>query len=224
MKQTFNQKFRFVFVASALAGLLTACSQKELAVATTADQQFRPQVEMVRLPYKIDAEADLTDTPSLATMDGLYAFFQETEAGYGDTIYLDLGDQVSDDRLDAIMKFVRARGLAVGGPKVLGAKPENGTIQLYIERHIVTVPNCGEWTDETHRDQRNNASLHHGCSTTSSLGLMVADPRDLVTGRRGESNTKQAIKAVDRLNNPQSGAPATSPLDALLSPSGSGSK
>lgn len=221
-----------LLVAASMVGL-TACVQTDVDVPTQAETVMRNSVQMVRLPLEIRAEDDGTITPSGGTLARVNAFLASVEAGYGDVVMLDAGT-VDDGRLDAMADFIRSKGLAYGGKAALGAEPADGSMMLYVERYVVTVPNCGQWEEELTDDRRNNPSSFHGCSVTTSLGLMVANPRDLVAGQ-GRGNSTAA--AVGALYTPSStptaalpgnmsitvdGMTMSAPMPALPSGSGSG--
>ena len=191
---------RSAWASLMLASLsLAACTGPDLQVSRSSDVQQRAEVELVRLAHTVSPEEDYTDTPSLSTLDDIHAFFGDVSVGYGDVVFLDANAAVAPERLVAIEKFVRARGISYGGLQVLGSEPDAGTIVIYVERHVVTPPNCGEWRDEATRDRRNSPSFHHGCATAASLAMMVANPRDLIDGVNGASNTAAAITALKRL-------------------------
>jgi pilus assembly protein CpaD len=172
----------------------TACVHDQIANPPMGETVNRNAVTMVRLTHVIPAESDGTDTPSQGTMVSLHAFLNSVNAGYGDIIMID-GDS-SPARIDAIKQLIRARGLVYGGEAPLGESPAMGDITLYVERYVVTIPNCGVWPDEPTNNTRNNPSSFHGCANTANLGLMVANPRDLVAGQNGGNSTGAAVAAI----------------------------
>ncbi len=172
----------------------TACVHDRIANPPSGEVMNRNAVTLVRLAHVIPAEADGTDTPSGATKASLEAFLRSVDAGYGDIVMLDSG--TSPARTAAIADMIRARGLVYGGEAPLGETPAIGDIALYVERYVVTTPNCGTWPDEPTNNTRNNASAYFGCANTANLGLMVADPRDLVAGRAGGNSTGAAVAAI----------------------------
>jgi pilus biogenesis lipoprotein CpaD len=187
------------FTTSLLAAIsmlgLGACVHTDVETATPAETVMRNSVQMVRLTHEIGAEEDGTATPSGGTLARMNAFLTGVEAGYSDVIMLDSADAPAD-RIDAIADHLRARGLSFGGTATLGAAPASGTIMLYLERYIVTVPNCGQWREETSDNSRNNPSSFLGCSLTANLGLMVANPRDLLAGQGSGNSTAAAVGAL----------------------------
>jgi len=61
---------------------------------------------------------------------------------------------------------------------------QNRRVEIVLERYVVTPPACPDWSRETGVDYANGPHTNFGCATTANLGLMIANPRDLVEGRR----------------------------------------
>ncbi|GHF11290.1 hypothetical protein GCM10017044_01290 [Kordiimonas sediminis] len=205
------QKALRLLVLPVTALTLGACNGQDYGLAKTADNEIRGSVQMVRLPYRIAAEPDGTDTPSHVTYAGLDKFLASIDVGYGDVLLLDSGAGTAPGRADAIASFIKARGLEYGGVQVLGPSPLDGDLILYVERHIYEPPACDNWEAELTDDRRNNPAARHGCANERALGLMVADPRDLVGGKKGETRTDPSVKAVaaDRARAAKAGAFST---------------
>ncbi|WP_262691849.1 CpaD family pilus assembly protein [Kordiimonas aestuarii] len=171
-----------------------ACMHDSIANPVVGETVTRNTVTLVRLAYTIEAEDDGTDTLSAGTAASLQAFLQSVGAGHGDIIMLDSASTAG--RRDAIAQTLRKRGLVYGGEAPLGETPEGGNIALYVERYLVTPPACGQWPNEPTNNTRNNASAYFGCSNTANLGLMVADPRDLIAGQHRGNSTAAAVGAI----------------------------
>jgi pilus assembly protein CpaD len=69
---------------------------------------------------------------------------------------------------------------AGSGPEAWG---RNRRVELVLERYLVTLPACPDWSRRSGLDFDNQPLSNLGCATTTNLGLMVADPKDLVRGR-----------------------------------------
>jgi pilus assembly protein CpaD len=59
----------------------------------------------------------------------------------------------------------------------------NRRVELVMERYLVTLPACPDWSRQSGTDFSNQPFSNFGCATQSNLGLMVAEPKDLVSGR-----------------------------------------
>jgi pilus assembly protein CpaD len=174
---------------------LAACQHTGVSTRSPEQNVIRNSVQMVRLPLVIQGETDGTDTLSSVTEASIKNFLQSVGAGYGDIIMLDAPD-ASSTRVKAIEAMIVQTGLAYGGTSVLGAKPQQGAVMLYVERYTVQSPNCNYWPEVTSNQDRNNNSSFHGCATTINLGLMVANPRDLVGGSYSGTDTRTAVSAI----------------------------
>jgi pilus assembly protein CpaD len=59
----------------------------------------------------------------------------------------------------------------------------NRRVEVVMERYLVTLPGCPDWSRESGTDFDNLPMSNFGCATESNLGLMIAEPKDLVRGR-----------------------------------------
>jgi pilus assembly protein CpaD len=59
----------------------------------------------------------------------------------------------------------------------------NRRVEIILERYLVTLPPCPDWSRQSGTDFSNQPHSNFGCATQTNLGLMVAEPKDLVRGR-----------------------------------------
>jgi len=127
-------------------------------------------------------------------------FLGRSMAGYGDEFAIDAGSEAADaDRRQAITAYLRSRGLSVSvQPAVYGGALAPNTVRLILNRYVVTPPPCPDWRKPAGEDYNNQAGSNFGCATETNLGLMVANPKDLVDGRTiGPADGEQAAKAIE---------------------------
>jgi pilus biogenesis lipoprotein CpaD len=100
-------------------------------------------------------------------------------------------------RMDAVGRFLNDHGIshlemqasAFGekAPAVEGSSEhawrKNRRVDIVLERYLVTPPACPDWSRRSGVDFANNPHANFGCATQTNLGLMIANPRDLVRGR-----------------------------------------
>lgn len=100
-------------------------------------------------------------------------------------------------RIDAVKRFLARNGFdednihasAFGEqiPAVAGHNPtawqRNRRVEIVFERYVVTPPACPDWSRRSGVDYANLPHSNFGCATETNLGLMIANPRDLVRGR-----------------------------------------
>ena len=172
--------------AAAALATLTSC-EPETAYWSPAESQKQVKVDWVRFDHRVMFDANgrgITDQER-ARID---EFLDRVEPRYGDQILVGTGansgnGEVAIERVAAVAEYLRAMGLKVGP---LPAAPQarwDGAVRLMVGRYVVTPPNCPDWTKSTSYDPLNNVSSNFGCATATNLGLMVADPGDLVRGR-----------------------------------------
>ena len=186
--------FKAAVLGMAILGL-GACSQTPVAQLAEHETVMRNSVELVRLPLEIRSEENGEAALSSKTFAQIGAFLDSVKAGYGDVVIFD-GPEASSDRIAALENFIRIRGIEYGGTSPLGKAPITGNVMLYLERYVVTTPDCNYWPEETDNQVRNNKSSFLGCTNTINLGLMVADPHDLIAGRSSLNTTRSAVDAL----------------------------
>jgi len=95
-----------------------------------------------------------------------------------------------------------------------------------VGRYAVTLPTCPNWSQSLDYDFTNAFTSNYGCANATNLGLMVASPADLVSGRPFSGPDAQpASNAVqryltDRVKNPP--APTAQPFAASTDSGGGG--
>ena len=58
-----------------------------------------------------------------------------------------------------------------------------GSALVVVGRYVVSTPSCPNWRKPSGTDSANQPSSNLGCANETNLGLMLADPADLVAGR-----------------------------------------
>ncbi len=197
--------------ASILGLGLTACAPAHLGPDPSLGwlQASSPkQLEVDRADYRhaVHFDTDQADITALE-QDRLLTFLASVEPTTRDTIRLEgHADERASDlynielaarRANAVADFLRQHGFenvtvttsSYGEtiPAAAGTGPEvwrqNRRVELVLERYLVTLPACPDWSRESGTDFANLPHSNFGCATQSNLGLMVAEPRDLVRGR-----------------------------------------
>jgi pilus assembly protein CpaD len=131
----------------------------------------------------------------------LSAFLDNAQVSADDHVYIEQpanGDRLAAQRVGQIAHQLAARGIGV---RTLPAKGDIPADQLtvLVERYVVTPPTCPDWTKDPVADHENEVYSNFGCANVTNLGLMVADPRDLVIGRQmGPEVGNPALAGVAR--------------------------
>lgn len=106
-------------------------------------------------------------------------------------------ERLTKSRLDAIRSEFAQRGLVASEAELGPAEggPAGNEVAVVITRAVVVPPDCA--VPQPEPTLRPNQPW--GCSVNSALGMMVADPLDLVEGRElGPANADQAGSAYRR--------------------------
>ncbi|MBT4934211.1 MAG: hypothetical protein HOL66_08750 [Rhodospirillaceae bacterium] len=148
----------------------------------------KPQANQVQFSHQVSfvsASADLSRKEG----ERLLAFLNNAQAARTDTFYLVSGNPevpaaLSDARKTMVADYLSTFGVTIRSLSGdFGVKsPTGDAVNLIIRRYVVTLPGCPDWSGE--RFTYNNVPTSNwGCASATNLGLMVAEPGDLVRGR-----------------------------------------
>lgn len=162
----------------------------------------------------------------------LQHFLNRHEAGYGDRILFGsrgiraTGTDVrrASRREAAVAAELRRLELPTGLlPETPTGETWDGRIKIVLGRYIVIPPDCPDWTKRADGDSANRRSSNFGCASAVNLGLMVADPGDLVRGRSAgpADGATGARRYKSYREGAQQASPAITPL-AIQSSVGGG--
>ncbi len=191
-----TQKFYTLGRAAALTLMtltLTACSHQN-AEWSGSETEKRSAVEMVRLTHDVAMAANETQLSQTAVA-GLMGFLNGINYGHGDRLVLDAGDSAASA---AVARYLTTAGYAVA-PSLVPLGAGDGAVRVAVERYVVTLPSCPDWRQKAWPNYENAPSSNFGCANATALGLMVANPRDLIEGDNfaGPDGT-QAATAIER--------------------------
>lgn len=185
------------FMITASLGLaLAGCGS--LGSNTSMYSAHQPVVE--RTNYAIDVNVDGSGIAA-SEQRRMSEWFDALQLGYGDRVAIDYGSGYSNSAAqDVISDAAADRGLLLSdtAPVTVGDVPA-GAVRVIVTRSKATVPSCPDWSSQT--DSNFNSSNHsnYGCASNSNLAAMIADPEDLVRGRKDtvlDSNSgSNAVKA-----------------------------
>lgn len=167
---------------SALALTIAACAP-QTSQWSDVEAPKENRVTYVRLSHSVPFRSNEVRL-SPAEAAGLGAFIRDRAVGYGDEILLlGAGSAVGQRRQEAVATAFERAGLRViRNVEMDGITPDPNEIRIVVGRHVVTPPECPNWSKRADEDFGNTKSSNIGCATTTNLGLMIANPRDLVEG------------------------------------------
>ena len=104
---------------------------------------------------------------------------------------------LAGQRTAVISRGLLAYGI-VADALPLGTAPLNHAV-IGIGRYAVTLPPCPNWSSPPQAEYTNALDSNWGCAAATNLGLMVANPADLVSGRTlAPAYATPAVTAVTR--------------------------
>ncbi len=168
------------------------------------DSLKRNEVEMTRIPYSLTFAGDRANL-SDEMITQLDIFLMKSNVSYGDELSMDfplmrdgtLSEQ-NQARMTYLSGLLKKRGLHLS-PEVtpFGISPGQDQARLLISRYVVTPPRCGDWSQPSTDNYGNVGTVNMGCANQANLGLMVANPRDLIIGATNDvPDAEKASKAV----------------------------
>jgi pilus assembly protein CpaD len=187
-----NTKRLMAGVAPLLGVLLMAAAcTPESGRWTPTESPKANKVDFVTMAHEVHfAPGATAQTP--AETKALSEFLNSIAFGYGDEVTIDVGprggnavaEALAAKRLEAVtatLRRLRAHAQLASRPTVDGALSRNAVI-VTVGRYVVTAPNCPDRTKPESDDFTNTTQSNFGCATATNLGLMVANPGDLVHG------------------------------------------
>lgn len=195
------QRFIKIFAQSAVGLALLAASACAPTQSYWSEAQATKEnkVEPVRLLHDVRFSSGAQLSPTeMAQLDG---FLARHDIGYGDRVYVLTDAKSANDagsqRAATVQKYMAAHGIKAAGLPSPEAQP--GLVRIVVNRYVVVPPNCPDWSKPATADYGNTPMSNLGCSTTANLGLMVADPGELIQGRAaGPADATGSVLAIQR--------------------------
>jgi pilus assembly protein CpaD len=187
-------------LCAGLGLMLAACGADNSAMGppVAAPKQLKVDYTELKHPAEfVHASAKLA--PGEAKR--LDAFLDSAAVTPQDHVFIEVasGDRLAAERIGSLAHALAQRGV---GARVLPAGDHEvaaDQLLVKVERYVVTPPACPDWTKSPFEGHDNTVGSNFGCANTTNLGLMVADPRDLVVGRTlGPEEGDPAIAGIER--------------------------
>ena len=180
-----RQRRRRTTLLAALAVIIAGCAQT-VADWTPAATPNDIQVKWVTHEHSIsfNSPTNLLTNQEARSLD---RFLNEIDIRPSDRLFVDVGPQsgdvVSDARIGVINQQLRHFVPGAQAVAITGEKGTDRNIRLIVGRYVVLPPNCPNFSRPTATNPGNVSDSNFGCSTQRNLGLMLANPGDLVRGR-----------------------------------------
>ena len=180
-----RHRHRRVTLLAALAVIVAGCAQT-VADWTPAATPNDIQLKWVTHEHSINfnSPANLLTNQESRSLD---RFLSEIDVRPSDRLFVDIGPQsgevVSDARIGVINQQLRHYVPGAQAVAITGEKGTDRNIRLIVGRYVVLPPNCPNFSRPTNTNTGNYSDSNFGCSNQRNLGLMLANPGDLVRGR-----------------------------------------
>jgi pilus assembly protein CpaD len=135
---------------------------------------------------------DVTTTTAglpISEQQRINGWFQTMDLRYGDRVAIDNPSQ-NPAVTNAVRDLAARYGLMISDTApVTPGFIQPGQARVVITRATASVPGCPDWSAKSDMNYSNGLSPGFGCAVNSNLAAMVADPQDLIEGKKGASET-----------------------------------
>jgi pilus assembly protein CpaD len=168
-------------LASLLAGASLAGPRGGSAPPATSEAPKPITITLLKLTHDVPFEGETVGLEGRQQAD-LDAFLASSEAKPGDPAYVESdGSPLGGARAANLAEQLSGRGFA--SQVVRDTTTPAHEVRVVLERYVVTMPVCPDWSHVSWANFKNQTSSNFGCATSDDLAAMVADPRDLAVGR-----------------------------------------
>ena len=177
-----NRKIAYTIVSAALAMSLGACNTPGTASARLASEHV-PVVTQNVMTHDMAYAAGAGF--SRAGMQEFSEWLDSVDARYGDRISIDDANPAGQAlRAATISREIGSRGLMLReeGP-VTAPAVAGGVARVVLVRAVASVPECPDHRRKSNPEYQASKTSNYGCSLTSNIAAMIADPHDFISGK-----------------------------------------
>ncbi|PKP89346.1 MAG: pilus assembly protein CpaD [Alphaproteobacteria bacterium HGW-Alphaproteobacteria-14] len=163
---------------------LTGCG----GMPTNTSLYSTKQAVVERTTFTMDVTTNASGLP-ISEQQRLIGWFETMDLRYGDRVAIDNPGQ-NPAVTNAVRDLAARHGLMISDTApVTNGFIEPGQARVVITRSTAAVPGCPDWSAKSDMNYNNATSPNFGCATNSNLAAMIADPQDLLEGKKGASET-----------------------------------
>lgn len=145
-----------------------------------------PVVE--RTSMSLDVTTTTAGLP-ISEQQRLNGWFETMDLRYGDRVAIENPSQ-NPAVTNAIRDIAARYGLIVTDTApVTAGLLQPGQARVVITRATASVPGCPDWSAQSDMNYSHGLSPNFGCAINGNMAAMVADPQDLLEGKKGDSET-----------------------------------
>ncbi|MGE5536980.1 MAG: CpaD family pilus assembly lipoprotein [Gemmatimonas sp.] len=175
-----------------LTAALGACTPTP-ALWSEADARKEIGVRRIELVHDVAFAAPSADLAP-TEVRRLDEFIARQQVGYGDVVEIHTSGR--DSRLDTRRAAAVAERLARNGIVAERGAPAGSGVRITVARSVAVPPACPDWRKPDNDGDPSNTPLSNlGCANMRNLGLMIADPSELLVGRGGGAGSGEPLAA-----------------------------
>ena len=180
---TFGRASRIAIALALGLGLAACGGMPENRTLYSVKQPVVERTNMV-----LDVTTSSAGLP-ISEQQRLNGWFETMDLRYGDRIAIENPGQ-NPAVTGAIRDLAARYGLMISDTApVTPGYLQPGQARVVITRASASVPGCPDWSAKSDMNYTNGISPNFGCATNSNMAAMVADPMDLLEGKKGSSET-----------------------------------
>jgi pilus assembly protein CpaD len=181
---------KFIKYSALLTVTLLAGCAPEIVEWTPAESPKENKVERTVFYHTIQYPSQSKSFPE-GEINALLRFLKaNAESPSAVSIVLEECDGHSKKRIKDIQRVLVKYGVAYDMITVepaekahKGHKASSSGVCLVLEKYLVIPPSCADFSQPIGEAIQAHAPSNYGCATVANLGMMVANPRDLIRGR-----------------------------------------
>ena len=95
--------------------------------------------------------------------------------------------RLGEGRGETVAAYLESQGFHTRLLPETAMAEAKGRVRVLVRSYTITLPGCPDWTSDPTNTFDNTVNSNLGCANTTNLGLMIADPGDLVRGREPDA-------------------------------------
>jgi pilus assembly protein CpaD len=172
----------------------SACTTPSSALWSEADAHREIGVKHIQLAHAVgfaQGSAEMT----ASEIERLEDFIARQQVGYGDVVEIQVpGDEARLDARRAAAVGERLARAGIGSTR--SAVASAGGLRVVVGRSVAIPPACADWRKASGDGDPSNTPLSNlGCANMRNLGMMIADPGELIAGRPSGAGSGESLAA-----------------------------
>ena len=172
----------------------SACTTPSPSLWSEADARRQIEVRHIQLAHDVafaSGSAELTAAESKRLED----FIARQHVGYGDVVEIQVPrDEARLETRRAAAVGERLARAGIGAERSALASPSG--VRVTVGRSVAIPPACPDWRKAANDGDPSNTPMSNlGCANMRNLGLMIADPSELIVGRASGAGAGEPLAA-----------------------------